>query len=68
MRAAFYVKGPLCKKAAREAKSPSPFGEGLGVRLFLEIERPMSHAAGSAQRCAQCGEETYQNLNHHFPF
>ena len=27
----------------------------------------MSHAAGCAQRCAQCGEDTYQYLNHHFP-
>ena len=27
----------------------------------------MSHAAGCAQRCAQCGEDTYQNLNHHLP-
>jgi hypothetical protein len=27
----------------------------------------MSHAAGCAQRCAQCGEDTNQYLNHQFP-
>ena len=33
----------------------------------LEVNRSMSHAASCTQRCAQCGEETYQNLNHHLP-
>ena len=34
----------------------------------LEVNRSMSHAASRAQRCAQCGEDTYQYLNHHLPF
>ena len=36
--------------------------------LPLEVNRSMSHAASRAQRCAQCGEDTYQYLNHHLPF
>ena len=34
----------------------------------LEVNRSMSHAASCTQRCAQCGEDTYQYLNHHLPF
>ena len=51
-----------------EKQKPLSLWRGVGGEASLEIERPMSHAAGCAQRCAQCGEETYQNLNHHFPF
>ena len=51
-----------------DSLSPLPFWGGVGGEAILEVERPMSHAAGSAQRCSQCGEDTYQYLNHHFPF
>ena len=36
--------------------------------LPLECKGTVSHARSRAQRCAQCGEDTYQYLNHHFPF
>ena len=54
------------KENKKEPKGFSP------PALFLfrpsKTERSMSHAAGSSQRRAQCGEDTYQYLNHHFPF
>ena len=54
------------KENKKEPKGFSP------PALFLfrpsKTERSMSHAASRAQRCAQCGEDTYQYLNHHLPF
>ena len=58
----------ILSKLCLPNKKPLPFRGGVGGEASLEVERPVSHAAGSAQRCSQCGEDTYQYLNHHLPF
>ena len=46
------------KKKPKEISPPA---------LPLEVKWSVPHAASCAQRCAQCGEDTYQYLNHHLP-
>ncbi len=54
-----------CKDTNKRPKNPSLLGEGLGRGCWGEALR---HTARYSQRCAQCCEDTYQYLNHHFPF
>ena len=53
---------PTFSKLCLPNKKPLPFRGGVGERLLLR------HTASHSQRCSQCGEDTYQYLNHHLPF